>query len=159
MTDLKHLLDHAAGDEPVLTDADLTADLTRGHRSLRRRRFVGIAGTATGTVAAIGVALSVGAPWNSPVAGGTHDGVRLVLSGKALPGAKVWCDLKPAGWTPIVRPSVDGQYRLEILPPSGGDPLVVTADDELINSFDTPPSIMADSVTLHRFTDSCHTVK
>jgi hypothetical protein len=47
MTDLKDLLDNAAGTDPAVTDDDLMADLRRGKRSARRRHFAGVAGGAT----------------------------------------------------------------------------------------------------------------
>lgn len=47
MTELKDLLDMAAGSDPALTDADLAADLRRGKRSVRRRHFAGVVGGAT----------------------------------------------------------------------------------------------------------------
>jgi hypothetical protein len=59
MTNLKDLLDHAAGAEPVFTDADLTADLARGRSSLRRRRAAGIASAALGVTLVAGVGLTV----------------------------------------------------------------------------------------------------
>ncbi|MER7246746.1 hypothetical protein [Kribbella sp. NPDC000426] len=59
MTDLKELLDEAAGPEPTVTDADLSADLTRGQRALRRRRLTGIATGAVATALVIGVGWSV----------------------------------------------------------------------------------------------------
>ena len=74
MTDLKTILNQAAGDEPPLTDADLTADLARGRRSLRRRRIAGIAATATVAAAAVGVAVSL-APFGGsvePTVAGRH---------------------------------------------------------------------------------------
>jgi hypothetical protein len=57
MTDLKDLLEHAAGAEPAVTDHDLAADLCRGRRALRRRRGAGVAAAAAAT------ALVVGAGW------------------------------------------------------------------------------------------------
>jgi hypothetical protein len=76
MTDLKNLLDEAAGDEPALTEADLAADLRRGQTALRRRRFVGIVagGAATALVVSGGWALlpdavPFGAPADPGVAG------------------------------------------------------------------------------------------
>ncbi|MEU8223011.1 hypothetical protein [Kribbella sp. NPDC048915] len=53
MTDLKELLDEAAGPEPAVTDTDLAADLSRGRRAVKRRRVLGI---ATGSVATAAVA-------------------------------------------------------------------------------------------------------
>ncbi|WP_112236719.1 hypothetical protein [Kribbella monticola] len=269
MTNLKNLLDEAAGSEPQLTDADLTADLTRGRRSLRRRRIAGIATAATGTVAAVGVALSLAPSVGSTDTAAAGDGqqtvtktcgqlrtdyglkvtessvahemaeiklelpgfvakpavrprdgqtvgtitvtnsvwdmvtftdkptfttkgtvqvpppgehgwsdeawrqvarncldrsnavasVKLVASGKQLPGAKLWCDLKPAGWTPVVRPPANGQYRLDFLPPGGGAPLVVSADAKRVNSFTIPSAAKLNSGTQHRFTASCHPVR
>ena len=59
MTDLKDLLDEAAGADPVVTDTDLSADLERGRRALRRRRAIGIASGAVATALVIGVGWSV----------------------------------------------------------------------------------------------------
>jgi hypothetical protein len=59
MTDLKQLLDDAAGPEPAVTDTDLATDLTRGHRALRRRRATGIASGAVAVAAVIGVGWSL----------------------------------------------------------------------------------------------------
>ena len=59
MTDLKDLLDHAAGSEPGTTDADLSADLNRGRRAVRRRRITGIAAGAVATALVVGVGWSV----------------------------------------------------------------------------------------------------
>lgn len=57
MTDLRNLLDTAAGDEPAVTDQHLAADLQRGRTSLRRRRFSGV---VSGVAA---VSLVVGGAW------------------------------------------------------------------------------------------------
>ncbi|MFG1624234.1 hypothetical protein [Kribbella sp. NPDC049227] len=59
MTDLKELLDRAAGAEPGVSDADLSADLDRGRRALRRRRATGIASGAVATALIVGVGWSV----------------------------------------------------------------------------------------------------
>ena len=56
MTDLKTLLDEAAGPDPAVTDTDLTADLHRGRRAARRRHTAGAGGVALATAAAIGTA-------------------------------------------------------------------------------------------------------
>ena len=45
--------------------------------------------------------------------------MKLVPSGAPLPGARIWCDLKPAGWTPKVVPSAPEVGVLEYLPPGG----------------------------------------
>jgi hypothetical protein len=60
MTDLKDLLDRAAGDEPAVTNAEVAADLTRAKRAVRRRRLTGIGlttGAAAVTIAALAVPL------------------------------------------------------------------------------------------------------
>jgi hypothetical protein len=57
MTDLRGLLDHAAGEEPAVTGEELFADLARGRRAARRRR-VAAAGSA-----AAATALVVAATW------------------------------------------------------------------------------------------------
>lgn len=110
MTDLKQLLDAAAGAEPGLTDADLSADLDRGRRAACRRRVIGI-GTA-----AVATALVVGVGW-SALPSGTQQGeletaagptptasalpatepVALVANTTPFPGATS-CDLIPQGW-------------------------------------------------------------
>ncbi|MFF0339228.1 hypothetical protein [Kribbella sp. NPDC004875] len=59
MTELKQLLDEAAGPEPAVIDADVTADLARGQRALRRRRLTGVASGAVATALVVGVAWSV----------------------------------------------------------------------------------------------------
>ncbi|MDX2973023.1 hypothetical protein [Kribbella solani] len=68
MTDLKELLDDAAGPEPAVSTDDLTADLARGHRAVRRRRIAGLAGGALATALVAGVGWSVlsGATTSSP---------------------------------------------------------------------------------------------
>lgn len=58
MTDLKDLFNQAAGDEPVVTDTEVAADLSRARRVASRRRFTGIgltAGAAAVTIAALAV--------------------------------------------------------------------------------------------------------
>jgi hypothetical protein len=59
MTDLKELLDDAAGPESGVTDSDLAADLDRGRSALRRRRITGIAAGAVSTALVIAVGWSV----------------------------------------------------------------------------------------------------
>lgn len=59
MTALKDLLNHAAGDETNLSDADLAGFLHRGRRSARRRRFSMLAATSAATTAAVAVAWAV----------------------------------------------------------------------------------------------------
>lgn len=54
MTDLKTLLDEAAGPDPVVTDTELSADLQRGRRAARRRRTAGAGTVAVATAVAIG---------------------------------------------------------------------------------------------------------
>lgn len=68
MTDLKELLDEAAGPEPTVTDADLSADLARGQRALRRRRITGI------TSGAVATGLVIGAVWTVLPTGTTNGG-------------------------------------------------------------------------------------
>ncbi|TCC41148.1 CU044_5270 family protein [Kribbella speibonae] len=58
MTDLKSLLERAAGTDPVVTDDDVAADLGRGRRAARRRRFAG-AGLTTVAAAVVVGALAV----------------------------------------------------------------------------------------------------
>ncbi|TCO30297.1 hypothetical protein EV652_105291 [Kribbella steppae] len=54
MTDLKNLLDEAAGSAPVVTDAEVAADLDRARQAARRRRFTGVGLTAVAAAVAIG---------------------------------------------------------------------------------------------------------
>jgi hypothetical protein len=123
MTDMKELFDHAAGPEPTVTDTDLTADLARGRRALRRRRITGVATAAVATGMVVGVGWSVlpisttTAPPEpaanttstpkptipnpdrdkrpAPVAPGTA--VQLVTNTTPFPGV-ITCDLIPKGW-------------------------------------------------------------
>lgn len=89
MTDLKDLLENAAGADPAVTDNDLMADLRRGKRSVRRRHFAGVAGGATA------VALVAAGAW------------------AVLPGAdSTGLDSQPAGRTAAAPPSQ------AVLPPS-----------------------------------------
>lgn len=120
MTDLKNLLDEAAGPEPGVTDADLDADLLRGRRALKRRRITGVAAGAVATALVIGVGWSVlpstttsGAPaatvTKKPTAAkpSDHDkrkppvipatSVPLVPNAKPFPGV-ITCDLIPRDW-------------------------------------------------------------
>lgn len=60
MTDLKDLLNQAAGQEPAVTNAEVAADLTRARQAARRRRLTGIGlttGAAAMTIAALAVPL------------------------------------------------------------------------------------------------------
>jgi hypothetical protein len=92
MTDLKDLLDNAAGTDPALTDDDLLADLRRGKRSLRRRHLAGAVGGAAA------VALVAAGAW------------------AVLPGADpTGLDSKPAGRT-AATPTPSQVVR----PPSAG---------------------------------------
>lgn len=84
MTDLKNLLDAAAGPDPAVTDSDLTADLHRARRAVRRRRTAGAAGVAATTAAVIGAAYVL-AP--SPAATSTTDAP--VASATTSPSAPV----------------------------------------------------------------------
>ena len=127
MTDLKELLDDAAGPEPAVTDTDLATDLARGRRALLRRRITGIAGGAVATALVIGAGWSIlpsGAPTEiSPGPAGhalptptpslhtvsrpaddrrdlppvPSTPVPLVANTKPFPG-EITCDLIPQGW-------------------------------------------------------------
>ncbi len=59
MTDLRTLLDEAAGPEPTPTDDQLAEAITRGRRSRRRRRTAGTVTAVTMTVAVAGTAWTV----------------------------------------------------------------------------------------------------
>lgn len=129
MTDLKNLLDRAAGAEPGVTDTDLSADLRRGRRALHIRRVTGMAAGAIATAVVAGVGWLVlpngsaldGAPdvatrpstTPSPVSphipgGSTKDnrGLPPVPSEpvQLVPNptpfpGRITCDLVPKGWT------------------------------------------------------------
>jgi hypothetical protein len=197
MTDLKELLDNAAGADPAVTDEDLTADLRRGKRSVRRRHLAGVAGGATavalvaaGAWAVLPGDLSAGrGPQPSGQSSGTPRIDRttiqkrskkpavaplgLVASGKVLPGARMWCDLKPAGWTAKVRvPRADEVAALTFLPPGGGDGsprqqvwLSIarhSASEPGVGGVEsrTPLGLLQlDETTQLRWTDSCHEVR
>ncbi len=126
MTDLKHLLDDAAGPEPAITDTDLDTDLARGRRAVRRRRIAGVATGTVATAAVIGAAWSflpgdgtpnttppvaatistpsatgVAVPWhgpeNKPLPPRPTVPVALVANTQPMPG-RITCDLIPQGW-------------------------------------------------------------
>ncbi|QNE17439.1 hypothetical protein F1D05_05280 [Kribbella qitaiheensis] len=71
MTDLKNLLDQAAGYETAATDTEVAADLNRSKKAARRRRFTGAgltAGAAVVTIAALAVPLVMSGGSGSTVA-------------------------------------------------------------------------------------------
>ncbi|NIK56166.1 CU044_5270 family protein [Kribbella shirazensis] len=82
MTDLKNLLEQAAGTDPVVTDADVAADLNRGRRAARRRRFAGAGLTTVAAAVTIG-ALAVPLAF-SPADGSGTDGSASGGSGTAV---------------------------------------------------------------------------
>jgi hypothetical protein len=90
MTDMKELLDHAAGGEPAVTDADLAADLDRGHRALRRRRTTGIATAAVATAAVLGVG------WSLLPSGTTTDGTPAPPAARTTPAPTTQAPMAPA---------------------------------------------------------------
>lgn len=94
MTELKELLERAAGDDPALTDTDLAADLRRGRVASRRRR------TATVATAAAGTAVVVGAAW-------------LVVPGTAPSGTE---QQPPVAATTPARPLPRKTSTLPVLP-------------------------------------------
>ncbi|WP_432884586.1 hypothetical protein ACQPYH_44185 [Kribbella sp. CA-245084] len=116
MTDLKELLDEAAGPEPTVTDADVSGDLTRGQRALRRRRITGI---ATGALA---TALIVGVGWSVLPSGTTN--------GAPQPAAQ-------ATKTPKVVKSVGKDYRTTV-PQDTRKPPVIPADPVPLAANSTP---------------------
>ena len=97
MTDLKNLLDRAAGPDPAVTDSDLSADLRRARRTLVRRRRAGAAAVAVTTVAAIGAAYLV-AP-GPAVTGGTDAPVASATSATAAPSKPSVADIKRSAAT------------------------------------------------------------
>ncbi|WP_405056782.1 hypothetical protein OG474_29090 [Kribbella sp. NBC_01505] len=115
MTDLKHLLDDAAGPEPATTDTDLDGDLARGHRAVRRRRLTGI---AAGTVATAAV---LGAAWSFLPGGTTADTTPQVAATTAKPSAEPSAkpSTKPSDMPPPPR-SVPGP-----LPPKPAVPVAL----------------------------------
>jgi hypothetical protein len=54
MTDLKNLLEEAAGEEPAITDDTLAGYLRRGRRSARRRQLTGVVAGVAATALVIG---------------------------------------------------------------------------------------------------------
>lgn len=78
MTDLKDLLDQAAGPDPLLTDDDLLADLRRGKRSVRRRQLAGMAAGATA------VAVVAAGVW-AVMPGGQNTGLDAPVAGQTSP--------------------------------------------------------------------------
>ncbi len=145
MTDLKHLLDDAAGPEPATTDADLDADLVRGRRAVRRRRLTGIAAATVTTAAVIAAAWSLlpggATPDTTPQVAATttkpsatpsatdrppqRDSgplppkpavpVALVPNPTPMPG-KITCDLIPQGWSvDFTSPSKNGSWEQKAL--------------------------------------------
>ncbi|GAA0575501.1 hypothetical protein HPO96_16030 [Kribbella sandramycini] len=127
MTDLKFLLDDAAGAEPAVTDTDLTADLDRGRRAVRRRRVAGIGAGAVATAVVIGIAWAVfpggptantlpevvgttsqptTEPTNRPT--GAKSYVPLAVQTTNFPGG-LTCNVVPFGWT--AKLLVGGEYE------------------------------------------------
>jgi hypothetical protein len=84
--------------------------------------------------------------------------VKLVASGKAPAGAKVWCDLKPAGWTPVVLAPALGKDRLGFRPPAGGEMFEVRVDSIGKADLPSPPGLDWTAESARRFNDSCHLV-
>ena len=113
MTDLKSLLEHAAGENPAITDDDLAADLRRGQRTVRRRQFTAAVAGVAATVVDIGGGWALlpqrdrsGIPSEPGVAASPGPGlprartpVPLVADGIRREGANIVCALQPKGWT------------------------------------------------------------
>lgn len=144
MTDLKDLLEHAAGDEPAITETLLDADVSRGRRSVRRRRGLGLAAAAAGTAAAVTAAFlfapggpqaepevastATTTPTNEPMTSpdyrlppeellpfaGAARPVKLVRDGAVRPGTDLVCDLKPEGWKVKVWPGDSGNTSTQL---------------------------------------------
>jgi len=108
MTDLKNLLESAAGEDPAVTDDDLAADLRRGRRAARRRRSAGVAAAATGTALAVGVAWALvpgsprtGSPDRSaPVVGTPTHSVRSTAEPPRSTPPDPWLRSMPS-WPPL----------------------------------------------------------
>jgi hypothetical protein len=146
MTDLKELLETAAGTDPALTDDDLLADLRRGKRSVRRRQLGAMAGGAT-AVALVAVGAWAVLPGgqnsglDSPPAGSpttlpsidrtrivkvARTPVKLVADGVQRPGADLVCGLKPEGWKVSVFQAQGGMLsEISFAPAQGKDNLSV----------------------------------
>jgi hypothetical protein len=106
MTDLKELLDEAAGPEPTVTD--LSADLTRGQRALRRRRITGIATAAVATAAVIGIGWTLLPSATPNGAPGPAAQVTVKPSTKSTPKSYT---PKATNYTPLVPPSAKDDPR------------------------------------------------
>ncbi|WP_020391131.1 hypothetical protein [Kribbella catacumbae] len=119
MTDLKDLLEQAAGTDPALTDADLAADLRRGKRSVRRRRFAGVAGGATA------IAVVVAGAWAVLPGTGTS-GLDVPAASATPPPASTTTATPQAGRT------LPGREGLPVLPtqrpPVPAQPVRLVAD-------------------------------
>ncbi|MEV8378341.1 hypothetical protein AB0P21_36725 [Kribbella sp. NPDC056861] len=148
MTDLKELLESAAGTDPAFTDEELLADLRRGKRSVRRRQFAAMAGGATAVaLVAVGAwavlpggqtagldAPAAGSPTPLPlppidksrivkVVGAP---VPLVADGVERSGVDLVCGLKPKGWRVTVFQAQRGMLsEMTFSPPQGNEKLVV----------------------------------
>jgi hypothetical protein len=148
MTDMKQLLDSAAGPEPVVDDAELAADLDRGRRAVRRRRFAGVASGAVATALVVGVVWTVlpirttdgGQPAPADHATPTatpkvhqpqpddrsvppvpSSPVELVANTKAFPG-RITCDLIPKGWAVRLLGDFGGWQQWELYDPNLRNP-------------------------------------
>jgi hypothetical protein len=123
MTELRQLLDLAAGDPPTPSPDVVASDVRRGRRALRLRRArVGAAGLVA--IALLGAAgLSLADPTQdrltavTPASDPPNPGVDLVAYGGPLGGARLQPAEIPDGW------SVSGDaYHLLVSPPDNRSP-------------------------------------
>jgi hypothetical protein len=124
MTDIRTLLDHAAGDEPPLTLATLAADLMRGQRVARRRRVaaVGSAAGATALVVALVWAALPGPSLSTEpgVAGTPSPAVSIVESKAEMVRAEQFADpLAPPPYF-VEMPVQAGEFRCRLRPRAWG---------------------------------------
>jgi hypothetical protein len=119
MTDLRTLLEDAAGPEPALTDQELAADLGRGRRAVRRRRAAAIAAAAAGTVAVIGVTWAVlpgTSPSSEPPVAGSPTPTTSVIP-EVAEMTRAGRSFSPKPWPPYA----DEPVKLVSEPITGGD--------------------------------------
>jgi hypothetical protein len=119
MTDLKELLDDAAGPEPVVTDADLAADLSRGQRALKRRRSIGILTGSVATAAAVAAGWALGPAATSPDRGAVAPAAttRSAESVESVAPTRLYTIRSAtAGWTVLVVSGEQPGYDLNDVP-------------------------------------------
>ncbi|GAA1562580.1 hypothetical protein [Kribbella lupini] len=82
MTDLRNLLDQAAGPAPTLTDDQLSTAIARGRHSRRRRGLTVAVASVAVVVAAGGVALALPSAGEAPAAAGSGPSAGPVTCGQ-----------------------------------------------------------------------------